>query len=372
MLSGVGANVSLATVRLVAVLGAVAASAVTGATSAARDLRPASTIAVVSGQVIGVAQDSGSVAWLEATAAGCRLRVHPLAGGAGRVLRYAHGCLPTEHDLALAGGRAAWGGYEEVRCSDTHAAVYATDNSRARLVQEIPGDCLGYGTSYQGLATDGSSFFASLLVTSPKPASSRCGDGGPCRWRLAGGRIVRIAGSKLVTVAGLPPTALLAAADGRVGLVAPAKTFSSNGRGAFDWPRAAENGSVEIRDTSSTRVVTSFHPLGIVRAVALSATRAAVLVDAKATLRIEWYDSDSGARYGAVTVPRSTARKLSTDGRFAAFAAGKTVRVLDLETGVQRVVARATSEPVGLSVRAGRLVWGENGARTGRIVSAAA
>jgi hypothetical protein len=109
-----------------------------------------------------------------------------------------------------------------------------------------------------------------------------------------------------------------------------------------------------------------------VRAIALSATRVAVLVEAGRARRIEWYDADSGARLGATPVPGSAAGRLSTDGRFVAYAAGKTVRVLDLETGTQRIVRHATSEPVGLSVDAGRLVWGENTSTRGRVFTAAA
>src|SRR5206468_2920531 len=115
------------------------------------------------------------------------------------------------------------------------------------------------------------------LVTSPPgPGSLRCGDGGPCRWRLAGGRIVRIVGSRPVTVRGLPPAALLAGANGRLALVEPARRAASRGRaGTFDWPRAARDGTVQIRVTGTTALVTSFRPRGTVRAVALSATRAA-------------------------------------------------------------------------------------------------
>ncbi len=333
---------------------------------------PSRVIATVRGDVIAVTQAGGTVAWLEAGTSGCRLRVRSLAGGVARSVQYARGCLAGEHDLALAGARAAWGGYEEVRCSETYAAVYASGGSRTRLVEQIPGDCLGYGTSYQGLASDGTAFFYSLLVTRPKPVSSRCGEGGSCRWRLAGGRIVGLAGSRPVTVHGLPAAALLAAAGGRIALVEPAQAGSSSGRGAFDWPRAARNGKVEIRDTRTTRIVSLFRPRGTVRAVALSASRAAVLVENQDRLRIEWYDSGSGALLGAAAVPRATAPRLSTDGRFAAFAGARTVRVLDLETGSQRIVRHATSAPVGLSVRSGRLMWAENEGSTARVLTSPA
>jgi hypothetical protein len=355
-------------VRLLAALLALAAPAGSAATVVTVRASPA-TVAAVPGHVIGVAQDADSIAWLEAAGSGCWLRVQSLASGTVRTVRYAAGCLPA--DLALAGGRAAWGGYQDVRCSETYASVYTNDNSRGRLVQNIPGDCLGYRTSFQGLTSDGNSFFYSLLVTSAPAASSTCGNGGPCRWQLASGRIVRIAGTRPVTARGLPPAALIAAANGRIALVEPARSAASGGQ-SFDWPRAARNGRVEIRNTGTAALVTSFSPQGTVRAVALSASRAVVLVEAGDAFRIEWYDSDSGARLGAAPVPRSTAPWVATDGRFVAFSAGNTVRVLDMETDVQRIVSRATSEPVGLSVREGRLVWGENTGSTGRILTAAA
>ena len=63
-----------------------------------------------------------------------------------------------------------------------------------------------------------------------------------------------------------------------------------------------------------------------------------------------------------------TARALSTDGRSIAFAAGKTVRLLDLRSGAQRTLRRAATQPVGVSVLAGRVVWAEGR----RIVTARA
>jgi hypothetical protein len=351
---------------------AATAAIVTAVPAGARERVSASiptTVAVVSGQLLAVAQDARSVGWLEAGSGGCAFRLRPLAGGPTRSLRYAPGCLPAEHDLVLAGGRAAWGGFEEVRCSDTHAAVYGATGSAARLVQEVPGDCLGYGTSYQGLATDGTSFFYSLLETRQKPPASRCGEGGPCRWQLAGGRVVRIAGSRPATVRGLPPAALVAGSPGRLALVQPAPSASSNGRGAVDWPRAASGGKVEVRETRRGRLVSSFSTGGTVRAVALAATRAAVLIEVAGRSEVAWYDAGSGARLGTVVVPRSTARRLSTDGRFVALAAGKTIRVVDLKTGVQRVAFRRAATAIGLSVVAGRLAWGENGSGAGRILT---
>jgi hypothetical protein len=321
---------------------------------------PSATAAPIpaGGTVLAVAQDRGSTAWIERGSLGCELRVRASSGATGSFKLPA--CVLPGADLVSGGGRWAWGGYEEVRCSETTAAVYVSVGPGAKLVKEIPGDCLGFGTSFQGLASDGRSFWYSLLETRPKSASSRCGDGGPCRWRLAGGTLVRAGGG---AVSGLPPAALIAGGPGRLALVQAAASAASNGK-TFDWPRAAANGRVDVRSTATGRVVTSFRPLGVVRAIALSAIRAVVIVESGSTTRLEWYDSDTGERLGSVGVAR--ARQVASDGRLAAFVAGGAVHVLDLETGAQRIVGHGAT--TGVSVSGHRVVWGAGS----RIVEARA
>jgi hypothetical protein len=329
------------------------------------------TIALVSGQVLGLAQDVDSIVWLERSSLGCRFRSRLLAHGPIRSVEYSPSCLPMEHDLVLARGRAAWGGYEELRCGETYAAVYAAAGSRKRLVQKIPGDCLGFGTSFRGLVSDGSSFYYALLETLRPFSAWRCGEGGVCRWRLTGGRIVHIVGSRAVKLGGFPPATLVAASAGRIALVEPMRSASSNGTGGTNWPRAARNGKVEIRSLATSSVVSSFRPQGIVRAVALSATHAVVVVEYLGSRTVESYDIRSGRRLGVVPVPQS-ARRVSTDGHFVAFIARTDVRLINLENGRQRIVRRARTRPRGLSIRGGRLVWAENGPSTARILTASA
>src|SRR4051812_13087548 len=103
------------------------------------------TVARVPGPIVGVAQNGGSVAWLTASPSGCKLTIR--SGGPDRATRYAPGCSPLPQDLALAGGVAAWGGYQEVRCSEMYAEVRTGSTTAAHLVQNIPGDCLGFDTS---------------------------------------------------------------------------------------------------------------------------------------------------------------------------------------------------------------------------------
>jgi hypothetical protein len=320
------------------------------------------TVANFPGQVIGVTQSGGSVTWLAWSGSACRLAVRTATGATRLTKVRPCGALP--HDLAVAGGSTAWGGYEDVRCSETEATV----QTPSALVAEIPGDCRGFGTSYQGLATDGTSVFYAVLTTKNPPPGTRCGDGGPCRWTLLGGRIMRIAGDKAQPVTVLPGAALIAGAPGRLALVQPATAASSSGR-SFDWPRAATNGAVVVYDTGAHRPVTAFRPDGIVRAIALSPARAVVLVQQGKDFQIDWYDALTGVRRGSAPVPRAVAHMLATDGRVVAYAVGRSIRVLDLGKLASRIVGKAASPPVGLSIASGRLVWGENTAERGRVVS---
>jgi hypothetical protein len=169
--------------------------------------------------------------------------------------------------------------------------------------------------------------------------------------------VKEIVGNQGVPVPGLPAAALIAGAAGHLALVQPAARASTGG--AIDWPRAAVDGKVQIFETADRQVAASFRPGGRVRAVALSTTRCVVLAETRGTRRIEWYEPLTGRRVGSAVAPPGTAPGLSIDGRYVAFTAGKTVRVLDLRTRVQRTVRSARAVPVGVSVLAGRIVWAE-------------
>jgi hypothetical protein len=94
-----------------------------------------------------------------------------------------------------------------------------------------------------------------------------------------------------------------------------------------------------------------------------------VIVEYLGSRTIESYDVRSGRRQRAVPVGQS-ARRLSTDGHLVAFVARGDVRLLDLDTGRDRMVRRARTFPTGLSIVGGRLVWAENGPSAARILTA--
>jgi hypothetical protein len=325
------------------------------------------TLAAFPGTVLGVAQDVRSVAWLQWSPDGCRLRFRARTSNAIRSVAYAAKCNPFFHDLVLAHGRAAWAGDDELICGKTYATVYAYAGQRPRLVQRIPRDCYGFGPSLRGLASDGRAFYYNVFKT-VRPASAwQCAGGGSCSWELGRGHIVRIDGSHPVAVRGLPLTVMFAVAAGRILLVQPLRESASSG----GWPRAARNGKVEVRDLATGRLEAAFRPEGIVRSVALNAMRAMVLVELNGLRSVETYDVRSGRRLRSISAPLSL-RRLAPDGDLVPYAVNDQIRVFDLATGTTSVVARTRLNPVGLSIRNGWVVWGENRTKFARIRAARA
>lgn len=328
------------------------------------------TLAAFRGTVLGVAQDARSIAWLQWSPDGCFLRIRARGSKAIRSVKYAPTCNPLFQDLVLSRGRAVWGGDNEVICGKTSAAVYIFAGSRPRLVQKLRRDCLGFGPSLRGIISDGRSFYYNVFKTARPPSASQCGDlGGVCRWQLAGGQIVRVDGSRRVALRGLPPTVMFAVRAGRILLVQPLREMASNGNGAGGWPRAARDGRVEVRDVATGRLEASFRPQGIVRSVALTPTRALVLVELNGARTVEAYDLRTARRAAAVTAPVSL-RRLTLDGNLVVLPVNDQVSVFDLTTGRRRVVARTRFNTVGLSIRNGLVVWGENRNKFARIVAA--
>jgi hypothetical protein len=340
-------------------------AAVAAVPASAQEEPGASTLAAFRGTVLGVAQDARSVAWLQWSPEGCRLRIRARAGKAIRSVKYAASCNPFFHDLVLAHGRAAWGGDDEVVCGKMYAAVYAYAGRRPRLVQRIPRDCYGFGPSLRGLASDGHAFYYNVFETIRPASAWQCGSGGGCSWQLGRGHIARIDGSRPVAVRGLPSTVMFAVAAGRILLVQPLReAFSSGG-----WPRAARNGKVEVRELSTGRLQASFRPEGIVRSVALSPTRALVLVELNGLRSVETYDVHTGRRVRSISAPLSL-RRLAPAGNLAPYVFNDQIRVFDVSTGAMSVIARTKLNPVGLSIRDRWVVWGENRIEYARIRAA--
>lgn len=354
--------------RRLALVGLLAA--VVTVPAAAQESPGANTLVAFRGTVLGVAQDGHSIAWLQWSPDGCFLRIRGRVSKAIRSVRYAATCNPLFQDLQFAHGRALWAGDTEVICGKTYASVYSYAGGRSRVIQKLPRDCLGFGPSLRGTAAVGDSFYYNVFKTARPPSASQCGDlGGLCEWQLAGGQIFRVDGSRRVPVRGLPPTVMFAISAGRVILVQPLKSFAGNS--SAGWPRPARNGKVEVRDLATGRLESSFRPVGLVRSVALTPTKALVLAEYNGLRTVESYDVRTGRHLRSVMAPVSL-RRLPPAGTLVAFPLNYQVSVFDVSTGKRWVVARTRFNTVGISLRDGLVVWGENHNKFARIVVARA
>jgi hypothetical protein len=122
---------------------------------------------------------------------------------------------------------------------------------------------------------------------------------------------------------------------------------------------AATDGRVELR-TAAARLLKARAVAGIVRAIALSTTIAAVLVERTSGDEIDVYDSRLARLRGRFGVPASTSAELATAGDAIVFRVGRSIHVVDVTRRKQRVVAVAASRPVGLGIEGRRIAWAEN------------
>jgi hypothetical protein len=313
---------------------------------------------------MAVAQSDNKVAWLQWSPDGCSLRIRARDATTTRTVPYAKVCGPYLHDLILAGSSAVWAGDDEVVCGKMYATVKVYTGSRPRLVEKLPRNCLGFGPSLRGIVTDGTSVYYNVFRT-VRPASAwQCGDlGGVCRYRVGKGHVTRIDGARAVELPGLPPTVTLSVAAGRIATVQPLHQVSG---GPGGWPRAARNGKIEIHDVATGRLQASFRPEGIVRSVALTPSQAIVLVELNGLRRLEYYDVRDGRRVRTMAAPQTLGR-LILDGNLVAYRLNSQVRVFDVATGRRWVVAETKYVTLGLSIRNGWVVWGENRNKYARI-----
>jgi TolB protein len=128
-------------------------------------------------------------------------------------------------------------------------------------------------------------------------------------------------------------------------------------------PRSA--GSVYA--AASGAKINGFETVGRVRAVALSPSVLAVLVEGFFGKRIELFDPGTGTELGSVAVDATSAAALSAAGDRIVFAVGRRIMMLDVATRRLSQLAVAGAPPLGLSIEGRRVAWAENAGNQGRI-----
>jgi hypothetical protein len=331
---------------------------------------PVTLAAPTRGRIIAFSQDGGRIAWI-----GYRERIHikTLWNGRSAVIDSPRtfpggaGGWPSgfrEHLLGLAGRRVVWNVRSGGNCLET--LVYtATLGARTPHRVYDMGFCGDSGTMPTDIAGDGATLVFTQTTFEYEPGPPEFEPGGGCT-RVNDGRTTRVVGTSTVTVPGSVPAVRLAVSAGRVALV-PADPTCTDLPGIL---APAQNGTVEIRSAADGALVSSFSPLGTVRAVALSTVRAAVLVEgAGGSKRIERYDARTGALLGATQVSPLVANVLDTAGGWIVYRTGRAIRLMDTVTGAKQLLVTARATPLGLSIESRRVAWAENRLGHGRVRS---
>jgi hypothetical protein len=350
------------TAMLVAALVAGVGATATAGSAGTRTV----TLAYADGPVVAFAQDGGFISWATEHECLAAIRVRSLAAQRQRVVGKTgdpqQRCAYLRRmQLALGGDRAIWTHFETGNEAYTFADSATLGGGPAKEVAAASWDIngCGVGDHFGGLAASGSNAVYSIV-------SVRAGAGGCDETPgVSGGFVARLAGGRTRLIAGVPPAVLLAVSGGRMALV-PA------GVGG-ETPRASTGGPVEVRDVATGMLVSSFRPAGTVTAVALSGPIVAVLVSTRGARSIDRYAVADGRLLGATPVQAGTADSLSMDASRIVFRTGREIFTLGVTGGAVSTVYTARSTPVGLSINAGRIAWGEtyasNGKPAGRIVA---
>ena len=164
----------------------------------------------------------------------------------------------------LAGRTVDWAGYEELRCADTHWAIYELTRPPVRRVALVYHDCNGYGTNFRGLVSDGETAFYGTVRYGGPSADPTCARDGICTFQLAGGGVYRLTAGRSVRLGGFSPAAEIAASNGRIA------TVEANEGGTEDIingpsigvPGAAADGLVEVCRARDAALISSFRPAG--------------------------------------------------------------------------------------------------------------
>lgn len=335
-----------------------------GSSEAGVHAKPATLLSVV-GSIDAFAQDGNEVAWTSGRADCPMVRVRALGSEATSVLASTNGgdgCLLLD-GFAIGGTQVVWGGFEDC-CNNGYGTVEtAAPHSKTRQLRSMDQDYHVWGDFLTGAAGDGSTLVYSLTTIDLAPGYKDCPDG-PCAWDVTGGGVWRVVGRRQVRVAGTPPTALVAAAHGRIAIVPterrhfPGPCISQPGGGCPEV-RAAEGGPVLIVDARSGVRKLTFAPQGRVTALALDTHTATVLARSGRTARVEWYSVTSGQRLGAKAVPWAVADLLDASGNIVVLRRGRMILALNTVTNRSRQLARARAKPIGLSIEGRRVAWAE-------------
>jgi hypothetical protein len=103
--------------------------------------------------------------------------------------------------------------------------------------------------------------------------------------------------------------------------------------------------------------VSTFSPMGSVRAVAVFKTRVIVLVRSAGTKRISWYDRDTGAFVNSVAVPAGTAPSIDATASRVVYQVGNEIWTLRFSDGHTQRAFTAHATPSRVLIEGNVVAW---------------
>jgi hypothetical protein len=362
-----------------ALLAALGVAAVLAAPTAAAPPRPQTLFESPAHQSISAfAQDGRLLAWLSPSENSCN-RVHVLDLDDGLKIALPSTTIQNVTcrwdivppvRLAVAGQNVLWTLREAAPPAPLpfdYVLGSGIRDTAERRFQEIAHSSRGAGLWLGGVAgSDSSLVYAVTSVNYIHEVSCLADPSarGACAMRIVGGGVFRVVGRHPPQRVPLTGAAIeVSASGGAVAYVSAAKV------GAGGAPLAAARLPVEVRNTTSGRLLAHVKPQGIPVAIALAQHLLATLERTPLGLRVAWYDLSTGAPIGSVPVPAGTSPELSASDRLIVFRVGRSIRAVDPGTNGVSTLTKAAATPIGLSIVGGRVAWAENVAGRGRIRS---
>lgn len=271
--------------------------------------------------------------------------------------------------IALSGNRAVWGGYED--CCHGGYGYVATAAPGSRQI-----DLENLGQSYHDINGDfltdltGDGQTVVYAVVTIQVVNPDCDyTAKPCPFKLTHWKIRRVAGRKAFDVPNAPPATSIAVSGELLADAPTVRPTAASCRKPVTscWePNPTAKGLVEIRNLKTGTLRARFAGGGQVSALALSQEVAAVIVRPGHSARLEYYTL-RGRKLGSLQLPGSVSSQLAVSGPDIVFAAGRTIRLLDANTGRWSVLAVAGAAPFDISIDRNAVVWAENSPSVGRI-----
>jgi hypothetical protein len=328
----------------------------------------ARTLVVTPTPIDAFAQDGPYLAWTarapNSMISRCgRIYIRSLVTGRQRSLgaRTAPACPGF---LALGRKRALWTGDPGFCGNCVPARVLTASLDDPRVVSLGTFSHLAGGTQLTGFAADWRlHVFSWVRYEFVEEPGSCLFEPVPCKWDVTGGRAVQVLGRERRQVPGVASPALLAAGGGRI---AVAKT-DDPWQGPED-PQPAENGAVEVLAPRTGALVMSVSPTGSAYALALSRGALALLLKrTDGSYVIERYTVPAGTLLASTTVSaRAAFGRLDIAHKWIVYSAGRQIRIVG-PLGGDRLLLRAPTFPIGVSIEGRRVAWAENNRGRHRI-----